>query len=348
MTAKEFGKELAQSLMTGVSFMIPFITAGGILIAIGFAFSGIYVADDTNLWANIFAIGNVSMGLMTAVLGGYIAYSIADKPALAPGFVAGMIAANQGSGFLGAIVGGIAAGCLTKLLKKIKLPVALRSLLPVLIIPLISVLVIGLAMYYIVGVPVAALNSWLQTALEQMSGGALVLLGAVQGAMLASDMGGPINKAAYAFALAATEAGNWAPMAANFIASMSPPLGIALAMLISPGRFTQTQRGSLGGLFVGAFGMITEFAIPFAAAKPLRVIPSLMVGSAVGASLSYLAGLTIQAPHGGLFVIFLCNKPFLFIGILAIAALVTALALIVLTPKQTESTPDDNAIELTI
>lgn len=330
---KNEGRALMQALLTGVSYMIPFVVAGGILIAVGFAFGGIYVGEGSGFWANVYSWGQASMGLMTAVLGGYIAFALADKPAIAGGFVAGAMAGSLGAGFLGAIIGGIAAGCLARQLKKVRLPAALQSLLPVLIIPVVSVLVIGAFMQYVIGVPFAWLNETLQSWLLNMSGGAKVILGVVQGAMLAFDMGGPVNKAAYAFALAATESGNWAPMAANFIASMSPPLGLGLAILIAPKRFTKAERGSLGGLLVGGVGMITEFAIPFAAANPFRVIPALMVGSAFGASLSYVAGLTMQAPHGGLFVLLLCNKPLMFLLILVAAALVTAVMLILLLPR---------------
>jgi PTS system fructose-specific IIC component len=200
-------------------------------------------------------------------------------------------------------------------------------------------------MYYIVGVPVAALNTWLVTELNGLSGAGLVILGIVQGAMLAFDMGGPVNKAAYAFALAAADAGNWAPMAANFIASMSPPMGIALAIVIARKKFTKTEQGSLGGLFVGGLGMITEFAIPFAAARPHRVIPALMAGSAVGAAASYLAGLTLQAPHGGLFVIGLCNNPLVFILILLLASAVTAAILLLLRPKDVSETTEEEVDE---
>lgn len=336
MGVKEEGKRLGQSLLTGVSYMIPFVVAGGILIALAFAFGGIFVSDAKGFWPGIFAIGKVSMGLMTAVLGGYIAYGIADKPALVAGFVAGAIANNQGSGFIGAILGGIAAGYLVSWLKRIKLPVALRSLLPVLIIPVLSVFVVGVLMYYVVGTPVAWLNTALTNWLATMSGGAKIVLGIVQGAMLASDMGGPINKAAYAFALAAANSGNWAPMAANFIASMSPPLGLGIATLLARKKFTRSERGSLGGLLVGGFGMITEFAIPFAAANPIRIIPALMAGSAVGGSLSYVAGLTMQAPHGGMFVLLLCNKPVQFVVILLVASLVTAGLIIVLKPAPSD------------
>lgn len=313
--------------------MIPFVVAGGIFIALAFAFGGIFVFDTEGFNADMFEVGKVAMNLMTAVLGGYIAYSIADKPALVGGFVAGAVAGNQGSGFLGAIIGGIFAGYVVMALKKIKLPFALRSMLPVLIIPVLSVFATFLFMYYVIGVPVTALNNWLLETLQSMSAGGLIVLGLIQGAMLAFDMGGPVNKAAYAFALAAADAGNWAPMAANFIASMAPPLGIALAIVIARKRFTKAEQGSLGGLFVGGAGMITEFAIPFAAARPHRVIPALMVGSAIGAALSYAAGLTLQAPHGGLFVVGLSNNPLMFIGILLVAGLITAGVFLALRPK---------------
>lgn len=342
--AKEEGRELMQALLTGVSYMIPFVVAGGILIALGFAFGGIYVGDGSGFWADVYAWGQASMGLMTAVLGGYIAYALADKPAIVGGFVAGAMANSLGAGFLGAIIGGIAAGYLVRQLKKIRLPAVLQSLLPVLIIPVVSVLIIGAFMQYVIGVPFAWLNGTMQSWLLNMSGGAKMILGIVQGAMLAFDMGGPVNKAAYAFALAAAESGNWAPMAANFIASMSPPLGLGVAALIAPKRFTKAERGSMGGLLVGGVGMITEFAIPFAAANPFRVIPSLMVGSAFGASLSYIAGPTMQAPHGGLFVLPLCNRPLMFLLILLFSALVTAGMLVLLLPRSARAEGGASAV----
>lgn len=333
MSLKDEGNRLKEGLLSGVSYMIPFVVAGGILIALAFGFGGINIGEGSGPWHEVFTWGDTAMGLMTTVLAGYIAYSYADKPALAPGFVAGAIAAAQGSGFIGAIIGGVIAGYLVMALKKIKLPIALRSLLPVLIIPVVSVLIIGAIMGFVIGVPVTWLNQTLQDALSGMTGASLIVLGIVQGAMLASDMGGPINKAAYAFALAATEAGNWAPMAANFIGSMAPPLGIGFAILLARKRFTQSEKGSVGGLFVGGIGMITEFAIPFAAARPVRTIPALMIGSAVGGALSYIFGLTIQAPHGGLFVIFLVNNIPLFLVALVVASLVTAGALILFRGK---------------
>lgn len=329
MALKDEGARLKEGLLSGVSYMIPFVVAGGILVALAFGFGGIEIGDGSGPWHDVFTWGDTAMGLMTTVLAGYISYSYADKPALAPGFVAGAIAAAQGSGFIGAIIGGVIAGYIVLALKKIKLPIVLRSLLPVLIIPVVSVLAVGAIMTFVIGLPVTWLNQTLQHALANMTGASLIVLGIVQGAMLASDMGGPINKAAYAFALAAAEAANWAPLAANFIASMSPPLGIGFAILLARKRFTQSEKGSVGGLLVGGIGMITEFAIPFAAARPIRTIPALMVGSAVGGAMSYIFGLTMQAPHGGLFVIFLANNIPLFLVSLIVASLVTAGALIV-------------------
>ena len=332
---------IKQSLLTGVSYMIPFVVMGGILIAISFAIGGIFVYETTGFAFNLFTWGKIGMALMPAVLGGYIAFSIADKPAIVVGFAAGMIANSQGSGFLGAMIGGIIAGYLVLALKKIPMPNALRSMLPVLIIPAVGVFVIGVVMTYVVGIPVTWLNTTMTNALNNMSGGAAIAVGIIQGAMLAFDMGGPVNKAAYAFALAASASGNWAPMSANFIASMSPPMGLAIAMLIAKNRYTKAERANIGGCLVGGCGMITEFAIPFAAAHPLRVIPALMVGSAVGAALSYVAGLTLQAPHGGLFVIFLCNKPVVFLLILALASAITAGMLLLLRPKTLPAEEDE-------
>jgi PTS system fructose-specific IIC component len=332
----EVGKDLKKALLTGVSYMIPFVIPGGILIALGFAFGGIYVFKTPGFAADMFAWGKVAFGLMIPALGGYIAYSLADRPGIVPGFVAGMIANTQGSGFLGAMIGGIVAGYIVLAIKKIPLPTMLRSLMPTLIIPLFGTFFIGVVMTYIVGIPVTWLNKTMTQMLSNMNGASLIILGIVQGAMLALDMGGPVNKAAYAFALAASSADNWAPMAANFIASMSPPMGLAIAMLIAKNKFTALERKGIGGCAVGGFAMITEFAIPYAASDPFRVIPSLMVGSAVGAALSYAADLTLHAPHGGMFVIFLANKPLVWLCIFALASLVTAFMLIAVKPKVSE------------
>lgn len=334
----DFLSDLKRALLTGVSFMLPFVTGGGILIALGFAFGGIYVGDNPGTFAfEMFTWGKTAFGLMLPVLAGYIAYSLEDKPAIAPGFVAGMIASNQGSGFIGAMLGGILAGYLVRILKKITLPKQIRSLMTTIIIPLLGIFIMGIVMTYIIGNPVIWLNETLNTTLSNMSDGSLILLGLIQGAMLAFDMGGPLNKAAYAFAIAASAENNWQPMAANFIASMAPPMGIAIAMLVSKKKFNETERDGIGGCFIGGCAMITEFAIPYAVKDPLRVIPALMIGSSLGAALSYVADLSLTAPHGGLFVIFLCNKPFVFIAILLLSSCVTAAALLVLKKNISET-----------
>ena len=345
MANKEsFFGDIRKHLMTGVSYMIPFVVPGGILIAIGFAIGGIYVYETPGFGADVFAWGKVAINLMVPALAGYIAYSIADRPGIAVGFVAGMMANNQGSGFLGGMVGGLLAGYVVKLIKQMNVPAAIKSLMPVLVIPLLGVFVVGLGMTYILGGPVTWLNQAMTSALDNLSGGAKVILGLVQGAMLAVDMGGPVNKAAYAFALAAADADNWGPMAANFIASMSPPAGIALALVLFKDRWTSVEREGLSGCVIGGLAMITEFAIPYAAADPLHILPATIVGSAVGAALSYVFGLSLTAPHGGLFVIPLANKPGMWFVAFAIAIVVTAGMLFILKPKVTES--EEKAISM--
>ncbi|MPW26520.1 PTS sugar transporter [Alkalibaculum sp. M08DMB] len=335
---KIFGRDIKQALLTGVSYMLAFVVPGGILIALGFAFGGIYVYEDTSFAASLFSWGKIAFSLMVPIMAGYIAFSLADRPGIAPGIIAGMIAESQGSGFIGGMIGGILAGYIVLSIKKVKIPSVLQSLMPVLIIPLFGTIFIGVIMTYIIGVPVTWLNTTMTSVLTNLSGGSLIIFGLIQGAMLAIDMGGPLNKAAYFVAIGMATSGNdWAPMSANFIASMSPPMGIAIAMLISKNKFTTLERKGVGNCIVGGLAMITEFAIPYAVSDPFRVIPSLMVGSAIGAALSYAANLTLQAPHGGVFVILLANKPIVWLGVLAIASLITAGMLILLKPKVVEN-----------
>jgi PTS system fructose-specific IIC component len=337
MDARQFGSDLRKHLMTGVSYMIPFVVPGGILIAIAFAMGGIKVYETESFAADIFSWGKIAFGLMVPAMAGYIGYSIADRPGIAPGFVAGMIANEQGSGFLGGIVGGLLAGYIVQQIKKVKLPAVLRPLMAVLIIPLFGTFFVSLIMWFVLGPPVTWLNEAMTIALENLSAGSMILLGLVQGAMLAFDMGGPVNKAAYFFALGvATSAGDWGPMAANFVASMSPPMGVAIAIWLGKKKWTSLERKGVSGCVIGGLAMITEFAIPYAAADPIRVIPSLMVGSSVGAALSYVFGLSLPAPHGGFFVVFLANNPLLWILTFAIACFVTAGMLILLKPDVTE------------
>ncbi|MDI3316137.1 MAG: fructose-specific PTS transporter subunit EIIC [Bacillota bacterium] len=311
----EAGKEerrrsLAQTgayrhLLTGVSYMIPFVVAGGILIAISFAF-GIHAADvKGSLPAALMQIGGqAAFALMVPILAGYIAYSIADRPGLAPGMIGGILAAQTGAGFLGGIVAGFLAGYLAAwLVRAIRLPKGLEGLKPILIVPLLSSLVVGLAMIYVVGVPVRAAMDGLTHWLRTLSTGSAVVLGLVMGAMMAFDMGGPVNKAAYTFGVALLGSGVYEPMAAVMAAGMTPPLGLALATQLFPRRFTPQEKEAGRAAWVLGISFITEGAIPFAAADPFRVIPSLMAGSALTGALSMLFHVQLRAPHGGIFVL---------------------------------------------
>lgn len=306
-------------LMTGVSYMIPFVVAGGLLIAFAFAFRGIRAYDATlaadnstivatawtTLWANIFAIGaKGGFGLMVPILAGYIAYSIADRPGLAPGMIGGIVAGLTGSGFLGGMIAGFVAGYFTQWLNgAIKLPRNLAGLKPVLILPLISSLVVGLVMFYIVGVPVSAALNALTNWLTGLQAGSAAILGLILGAMMAFDMGGPVNKAAYTFSVGLLASEVTAPMAAVMAAGMTPPLGIALAAYLFKNRFTEDERESASATAILGISFITEGAIPYAARDPFAVIPSIMVGSAVAGALSMAFGCQLHVPHGGIFVL---------------------------------------------
>ncbi len=329
-------KDLQRHLLTGVSYFIPFVVAGGILIALGFLFGGIYVYEQDGFAAQLFWIGKDAFGVMVGVLAAYIAYSVADRPAIAPGFVGGMVANRIGAGFLGGILAGLIAGYLVDALKKVKLPAAITSLKSVLFIPLIGTTIVGLLMFYVVGPPATWLNTTFTTLLNNLGTTSAVLLAVVLGAMMAFDMGGPVNKAAYLFAMAAADSNNWMPMAAVMVGGMVPPLAIAFAMLVAKNKFNKEEQGGLAGCFIGAATFITEFAIPYAAADPLRVIPSIMVGSAVGAVASMLFGVTLQAPHGGLFVFALANKPLLWILSIIIGGVAGAAMLVLLKPTLKE------------
>jgi len=322
--------DIRKHLMTGVSFMIPFVVPGGILIAIAFMAGGIY-------WDNAVAqflgtLGQKAFGLMVPALAGYIGYSIADRPGIAPGFIAGVIANDQGSGFLGGIVGGLLAGYVAGAIKNLKVPSFLRPMMPVLLIPLFATLIVGLLMTFVLGPPVTWLNETMTATLNNLSTVSQLLLAFVLGAMMAFDMGGPVNKAAYMFSLGLSESGNWVPIAAVMVGGMTPPLGVALAMLLRKDKFTAIEREGLAGCLVGAASFITEFAIPYAAADPIRVIPSLMVGSAVGAAVSMLTGVALRAPHGGLFVLPLASNPILWLLAILVGGLVTAGMMILLKP----------------
>ncbi|GAB3071201.1 fructose-specific PTS transporter subunit EIIC [Salinicoccus sesuvii] len=295
-------------LMNGVSNMLPFVVAGGILIAISFMF-GINSADPESVEYNPIAeminfIGGNAFQLIIAILAGFIAMSIADRPGLAPGMIGGLMASTMGSGFLGGLIAGFLAGYLMLGIKKVleNLPQAFEGLKPVLLYPLIGVFLTGVIMYYIVDPPASALNEWMNTTLSNMSGTNIVLLGAIVGGMMAIDMGGPINKAAYAFGIAALSANNPEPITAAMIGGMVPPLAIAVATLVFRNKFTEVERSSGPTNVIMGASFITEGAIPFAAADPLRVIPSMVVGSATAGALAMAFATSINAPHGGLFV----------------------------------------------
>ncbi|PCF40652.1 PTS fructose transporter subunit IIABC [Staphylococcus delphini] len=319
------GKAIYKHLMNGVSNMLPLVIAGGILMAIVFMI-GPNAMDPKSPEYNAFAetlwnIGNKSaFALIIPILAGYIARSIADKPGFAAGLVGGMLAVSGGSGFLGGIIAGFLAGYLTQGIKKAtqNFPQMLEGLKPTLIYPIVSVTVTGLLMIYVFNTPAAWLNNALISGLNNLSGSNVVILGIVLGAMMAIDMGGPFNKAAYVFSTAALTAGNTAPITAAMVGGMVPPIALAIAMMIFRSKFTKEQRGSIIPNFVMGASFITEGAIPFAAADPLRVIPSMMIGSGVAGGLALLFGSNINAPHGGLVVIIGTDPSHALLTLLAI------------------------------
>jgi PTS system fructose-specific IIC component len=316
-------------LMTGVSYMIPFTVAGGILVALSFAF-GIHAADVPNtLPAYLMKIGGAgALGFMVPVLAAFIAYSIADRPGIVPGMVGGYLASQVGAGFLGGIIAGFLAGYLTSWLTRvIRLPKTMEGLKPVFILPVLSTLITGLLMIYVVGTPMAAIMTGLQHWLTTLGQGSAVALGLVLGAMMGFDLGGPVNKAAYTFAVGLLGSGVYGPQAAVMAAGMTPPLGLALATFMAPRKFTPEQREAGKAAAVLGIGFITEGAIPFAAADPLRVIPATVVGSAIAGGLAMLFGTTLRAPHGGIFVMPIPNvvgNPLLYIVAIAAGTVVTA------------------------
>lgn len=321
-------------LMTGVSYMLPIIVAGGLSIALAFAFGGIQEGayPEGTLAAALMQIGGgTAFGLFVAVLSGFIAYSIADRPGIAPGLIGGMLAQSLGAGFLGGIVSGFLAGYLTKFLAdNIKLPVTLEGLKPVLILPFLSSITVGLLMIYVIAPPVEIVLNSLTNWLNGMQSANAVVLGLILGAMMAFDMGGPVNKAAYAFAVGLLTSEIYAPMAAVMAAGMTPPLGLALAGFLFPNRFAAEEREARGPALVLGISFITEGAIPFAAKDPFRVIPALMAGSAVAAALSMLWRVELLVPHGGVFALLIPNAVtnlLFYLVAIVIGSLVTTAAL---------------------
>jgi fructose PTS system EIIBC or EIIC component len=292
-------------LMTGVSYMLPLVVAGGLSIALAFAIGGIQQGayPKGTLAAALMQIGgDTAFRLFIAVFSGFIAYSIADRPGIAPGMVAGFLAQSLGAGFIGGIISGFLAGYLTKFLAdNIRLPATLEGLKPVLILPFLSTLIIGLLMIYVIAPPVTWLNNTMNAWLLGMQGANAVVLGIVLGAMMAFDMGGPINKASYAFAVGLLASKIYAPMAAVMAAGMTPPLGLALACFLFKNKFDLEEREAAGPALVLGLSFITEGAIPFAAKDPIRVIPALIAGSAVTGAISMVSGVQLLVPHGGIF-----------------------------------------------
>ena len=342
------GHQIYMQLMNGVSHMLPFVVGGGILIALAFLIDGLCV-DMTSLTAEarqsfgsitpvaatLKSIGDLAFGFMLPVLAGFIAMSIADRPGLAVGFVGGAIAANGKSGFLGALVAGFLAGYLILLLKKLfeKLPEALEKIAPVLLYPVFGILIVGLVMTFVVEPPIGALNTALNTALTNMSGSSKVLLGIIVAGMMAVDMGGPFNKAAYVFGTASIAAGNYGIMAAVMIGGMVPPCAIALASLLFKDKFTKTERESAPTNFIMGLAFITEGAIPFAASDPLHVIPACVIGSGLAGALSMAFNCTLMAPHGGIFVFPVVGNAIMYLVALVAGTVISAVLLGVLKKK---------------
>ena len=354
-----WGTRIRQILLTGVSYMIPFVAAGGLLIALGFLCAGYDIANKpegatqslgniiattnslTNLpsggfmqylGAVLFSIGGLAFGFLVPALAGYISFAIADRPGIAPGFVAGAVAVFVGGGFIGGIVGGLIAGFTALWISQINVPRWLRGLMPVVIIPLCASLVVGVLIFMLLGRPLAAITSGLTNWLNGMTGSSVIILGIILGLMMCFDLGGPVNKAAYAFAVAGLNVDNEASlriMAAVMAAGMVPPLAMALAStLLRPRLFTEPERENGWSAWLLGASFISEGAIPFAAADPLRVIPSMMAGGAVTGALIMVFDVTLKAPHGGIFVFFAIGNLLWFVVALAAGTVVGALAVI--------------------
>lgn len=351
-----WGSRIYKAVMTGISYMIPFVAAGGILVALGFVFEAITVPNLGNvntkaildsatlfnlgdvhwtlyLGAVLQTIGGFGLSLMVPALAAYIAYGLAQRPGIAPGFIAGSVALAVNAGFLGGIVGGILAGLIAYALGTLKLPRWLGSMMPVVITPLVTSLVAGLAMYLLLGAPLAWVMTTLQDWLTSMSGGSALLLGLILGAMMASDLGGPINKAAYLFATAGLSSGatvNQEIMAAVIISGMVPPLAMALATTLRPKLFNENERENGKAAWLLGASFISEGAIPFASADPARVIPSTIVGGAIAGAISMGAHVASPAPHGGIWIIGLAQNPLMFLAAVVAGTVVSALLYVVL------------------
>ncbi|MDX1873077.1 fructose-specific PTS transporter subunit EIIC [Mycolicibacterium sp. 120266] len=368
-----WGTRMRQILLTGVSYMIPFVAAGGLLIALGFLFAGYDIANSPDgakpvgfgmnslgahiatgnsltdlpaggfmqyLGAVLFTVGGLAFMFLVPALAGYISFAIADRPGIAPGFTAGAVAVFVGGGFIGGIVGGLIAGFTALWISKVNVPQWLRGLMPVVIIPLFASLIVGLLMFMLLGRPLAAITSGLTNWLNGLTGASVILLGVILGLMMCFDLGGPVNKAAYAFATAGLNVADPASlriMAAVMAAGMVPPLAMAMATTVRPGMFSEPERENGRAAWLLGASFISEGAIPFAAADPLRVIPSMMAGGAVTGALIMAFDVTLKAPHGGIFVFFAIGHLVWFLVALAAGTAVAALAVVL--AKQFTKTP---------
>ncbi|MFE3876137.1 fructose-specific PTS transporter subunit EIIC [Kitasatospora sp. NPDC059146] len=357
-TGEHWAQRLRKYLMTGVSYMIPFVAAGGLLIALAFAVGGYQIASapsvlghfdwtSSHSWAAmLFQTGKTSFGFLVPILSGYIAWGIADRAALAAGIAGGAVSVAVGAGFLGGIVSGLAAGFLVLWMIRWNVPRAIRGIMPVVVIPLLSVAAVGFLMFVLVGSPIASAMNGLTDWLNGLSGSNAILLGVLLGAMMAFDMGGPLNKVAYTFAAGALttagttpDAGSLKVMAAVMAAGMTPPLGMALATVVRRRLFTPEERENGKAAWVLGASFITEGAIPFAAADPLRVIPANIVGSMTAGGLVMAFGSTLRAPHGGIWVLPLIGSPFLYLLAVAAGTVVTTAVVVLLKGMRKDAAP---------
>ena len=331
-------KGVYKHLMTGVSHMLPLVVAGGLLIAISFMF-GIEAFKDENIAGGLPKAlmdigGGAAFHLMIAVFAGYVAFSIADRPGLAVGLIGGMLATTAGAGILGGIIAGFLAGYVVKGLNSaIQLPPSLTSLKPILILPLLGTLIVGLAMIYVINPPVAKIMAALSDWLKSLGDINAIVLGVIIGAMMCIDMGGPVNKAAYTFSVGMLASQVFTPMAAAMSAGMVPPIGMAIATWLARNKFTANQRDAGKASFVLGLCFISEGALPFVAADPLRVIISCVIGGATAGAISMSLGIALQAPHGGLFVVPFVSEPLMYLAAIAIGSVVTGVIYALIKPK---------------
>lgn len=380
---EHIGQKLKKALLTGVSYMIPFVAGGGLLIALGFLMGGYLItkyADNIvvqnslfnlptefpdNAWgplgaylgAVLFKIGGLSLGFLVPALAGYIAYAIADRPGIAPGFVAGAVAGFMGAGFLGGIVGGLLAGYIAHVIGQLHVARWLRGLMPVVIIPLLASLVASGLMFLILGFPIVAITKGLNAWLSGLTGASAIALGVILGLMMCFDLGGPVNKVAYSFAVAGLGAATlenqapWQIMAAVMASGMVPPLAMALATVLDRQRFSLAERENGKAAWLLGASFISEGAIPFAAADPLRVIPASMLGGAITGAISMAAGVGSKAPHGGIFVFFAIDNFVMFVVSILVGTVVTALAVLALkrwAVRQPESAASVESVPATV